>query len=573
MSEELGLILTLCGGLSAALVFGYLAKRIGLSPIVGYLVAGIAVGPHTPGFVADNSLSGQSAELGIILLLFGVGLRFHLSDLLAVRKIALPGAIAQIALSAGLGAVATYSLGWQLSQGLVFGMAISVASTVVATRVLADNHAIHSPEGKITMGWLIVEDLFTVLVLVLLPLFAPSGGREFSLSSFAITSGIVILKLVLLFFVTLFVGKRLIPLVLGHVSKTGSRELFTLTILVIALGIALGSSLLFGASMALGAFLAGMVVGQSEYSTRAASEAIPMRDAFAVLFFVSVGMLFDPLALARFWPLALASFAIVAIATPFFAFIVAAALGRTASSALTIAASLSQIGEFSFILAALATKLGLVPAEAMNILVAVAVATIAINPAVFTAMSALARRSAGRRIEGRVEESESPDKSAHRVVLVGYGPVGQVLCRILRDNGIHVTVVEMNIETVRSLRASGIPTVYGDATRIETMLDAQVEKARSLIVSAPGLSGIEVTAMVRRLNPKIAVIFRAGFLGAMLGTEDSASTAVFYDEGEVALAMAAHLMRGLGSTEEQIDLERERVRKELLPGFGPGRPA
>ncbi len=289
MTQEFGLILALTGGLGAALLFGDLAKRLGLSPIVGYLIAGIAVGPHTPGLVADDTITRQVSEVGVVLLMFGVGLHFRLGDLLSVRGIALPGALIQVGLSAAAAALVSRLFGWGWEQGLIFGLALSIASTVVATRVLTDNKALHSPEGKISLGWLVVEDLLTVFALFLLPAIAVSGGGRPSALDLLASLGLVILKLAILFGLTLVVGKRLVPKALSYVSRTGSRELFSLTVLVLALGIGLGSSMLFGASMALGAFLAGMVVGQSDYSTRAASEVMPLRDAFAVLFFVSVG--------------------------------------------------------------------------------------------------------------------------------------------------------------------------------------------------------------------------------------------------------------------------------------------
>ncbi|MCK6589064.1 MAG: cation:proton antiporter, partial [Polyangiaceae bacterium] len=293
MPHDIDLIFTLTGGLTAALVLGFITHRIGLSPIVGYLVAGILVGPFTPGFVADKPLADQLAEIGVILLMFGVGLHFHVRDLWEMRKVAVPGALVQIAVATALGALVGQIAGWSRGASIIFGLAISVASTVVLTRVLTDGKILHTPSGHLAMGWLVLEDVFTVLVLVLLPTMAgPSGGA--SVVTFALSVGLALLKLIGLVAFTLIAGKRALPVVLGFIAKTGSRELFTLSVLVIALGIAVGSAMLFGASMALGAFLAGMVVGQSEFSSRAASEALPMRDAFAVLFFVSVGMLLNP---------------------------------------------------------------------------------------------------------------------------------------------------------------------------------------------------------------------------------------------------------------------------------------
>ncbi|HEY3593483.1 MAG TPA: cation:proton antiporter, partial [Polyangiaceae bacterium] len=293
MPHDLDLVLTLTGGLGAALVFGFLTEKLRLSPIVGYLLAGIAVGPFTPGLAVHGAVAEQFAELGVILLMFGVGLHFHLEDLLGVRKLALPGAIGQIAVATGLGVAVAHGFGWSLGAGVVFGLAVSVASTVVLLRVLADNDALHTPAGVVAVGWLLVEDLFTVLMLVMLPVVAGQGDHADGLQML-LSGGVAILKIVALVAFTIIVGRRVIPALLGWVAQTRSRELFTLTVLVLALGIAVGSAKLFGASVALGAFLAGTVVGQSEFSSRAASEALPMRDAFAVLFFVSMGMLLDP---------------------------------------------------------------------------------------------------------------------------------------------------------------------------------------------------------------------------------------------------------------------------------------
>src|SRR5688572_24052356 len=338
--HEAGLILTLAGGLAAALVCGYATHRIGLSPIVGYLAAGLLVGPYTPGFVADSALATQLAEVGVILLMFGVGLQFHLDELLAVRRIAVPGAIVQSALATALGAVAVHALGWGWTGAIVFGLCLSVASTVVLVRVLSDNRALHTQAGHIAVGWLVVEDLFTVIVLVLMPVLVGSLDP----ARIALDLGVTLLKVAGLVAFAALVGRRVIPLVLDRVAATGSRELFTLTVLVVALGIAVGSSTVFGVSMALGAFLAGMVVGRSDYSLRAATEALPMRDAFAVLFFVSVGMLLDPGALLRSPMATAAAFVIVVVAKPLVAALMLAAVRYPTRTGLTVGLSLGQIG-------------------------------------------------------------------------------------------------------------------------------------------------------------------------------------------------------------------------------------
>src|SRR5262245_4300649 len=372
-----GLLLTLTAGLGGALVLGYLTQRLGLSPIVGYLLAGTLVGPHTPGFVADTTLAGELAEVGVILLMFGVGLQFHVEELLAVRWVAVPGAVAQSTVATVLGAMLARALGWDWSAGLIFGMALAVASTVVLVRVLADNNDLHTQAGHIAVGWLVVEDLFTVIALVLLPaLFGPATSHTSLLAALGFTA----LKVTALVAFTALVGARVIPRVLDYVADTRSRELFTLTLLVIALGIAVGSSLIFSVSMALGAFLAGMVVGRSDYSLRAASEALPMRDAFAVLFFVSVGMLLDPGSLMESPMLAIGALAIVLVAKPAVALLWVWMMRYPLKAALTSGIALGQIGEFSFILASMGRELGALPAEATNVLVAASITSIVVNP-------------------------------------------------------------------------------------------------------------------------------------------------------------------------------------------------
>src|SRR5262245_49645443 len=381
------LILTLTGALGAAVVLGYFTHRLGLSPIVGYLLAGLVVGPSTPGFTADRHLAEQLSEIGVVLLMFGVGLHFHVDELLAVRRIAVPGAVAQSLVATGLGAVAAWAFGWGWAAGAVYGLALSVASTVVLTRVLSDNNELHTPTGHIAVGWLVVEDLFTVLVLVELPVLFGGGGGPGLAFLFAA------LKIAALVVVAVPVGGRVIPWLLARVANTGSRELFTLTVLVVALGIAVGSAALFGVSMALGAFLAGMVVARSDFSLRAANDALPMRDAFAVLFFVSVGMMFDPAYLLAAPGVVAATLAVVMLGKPLAALLIVRAFGYPVRVALAVAAALAQIGEFSFILAVLGTSLRVLPAEAMSALVAAAIVSIAANPLLYRAVGPLERRA------------------------------------------------------------------------------------------------------------------------------------------------------------------------------------
>jgi len=436
--HNIELIATLTGGFAAALVLGYITNRLGLSPIVGYLLAGFVVGPNTPGFVANKHLADQLAEIGVILLMFGVGLQFHLKELLAVRRIAIPGAVFQSLIATLLGAVVGVAFGWSWSAGIVFGLAISVASTVVLMRVLADNNDLHTPTGHIAIGWLVVEDLFTVLVLVLLPtIFSTSQPTAEQVLQ---AVGLSILKLGVMVAFTFFVGGKLIPRLLGHVAAMRSRELFMLTVLVLALGIAVGSAELFGASMALGAFLAGMVVGQSEFSLRAAAEALPMRDAFAVLFFVSVGMLFDPHYLITEPSLIAATLAIVLLGKPLAALVITLIFKYPLRVALTIAIALAQIGEFSFILAALGKSLGILDDRTTNALVAAAIVSITLNPLLYRLIDPLLRRlltnHRSRALSAKKFEPEAVGNEEsilqHRAIIVGFGPVGRTAARLLQ---------------------------------------------------------------------------------------------------------------------------------------------
>lgn len=565
MPHHIGLILTLTGGFTAALALGFATHKLRLSPIVGYLLAGVLVGPFTPGYVADNEIATQFAEIGVILLMFGVGLHFHLKDLLAVRKIAIPGAIFQIAIASALGAIVTRMFGWSWTAGIVYGMAISVASTVVLTRVLADNGDLHTPSGHIAIGWLIVEDLFTILVLVLLPaLFSATGNTG---GGVWLTLCWALLKLTALVAFALIAGQKIIPWFLGYVARTGARDLFTLAVLALALGIAVGSAQFFGASMALGAFLAGMVVGQSEFGARAASDALPMRDAFAVLFFVSVGMLFDPSGVADGWPLMLATLGIVIIGKPLAAFIVVLAFRRPVRSALSISVALAQIGEFSFILAALASSLNVLPSEATNALVVASVASITLNPLLYKGIEPFVRWLESKGISREAKPTpEAPkiDDAAHRVVVVGYGPVGRTLSRILRDNGIQVVVVETNLQTVQQLLSEGEAAVYGDASEREILHHAGIEKADGLIIAASGVPADAMVKAARELNPNIRILTRTTYLREASKLREAGANAVFSSEGEVALAMTEFVMRQIGATDEQIDRERDRVRTELF---------
>lgn len=581
--HSLDLILTLTAGLTSALVLGYITQRIGLSPIVGYLLAGIAIGGKTPGFDADQGIAEQLAEVGVILLMFGVGLQFHIKELLAVRRIAVPGAIGQSLLATLLGTVAALCFGWGLAAGLIYGLAISVASTVVLVRILSDNNDLHTPTGHIAVGWLVVEDLFTVVVLVLLPALFGRGdpdGRPWAL-------GLALVSIAVLVLITFVVGSRVVPWLLTRVAATRSRELFTLTILVVALGIAVGSAKLFGVSMALGAFLAGMVVGRSEFSLRAATDALPMRDAFAVLFFVSVGMLFDPRILLQAPGVISVTLAIILLGKPLAALAIVLLRGFPVSVALNVSVALAQIGEFSFILASLGKGLGILTDQAHTALIASAIVSISLNPLIYRGVDpavAWASRQprlwklltsrvlpASETLERTAPGTSTADDVQHRAVIVGYGPVGRTVTRLLRENEIVPTVIELNLDTVRRLRESGIAAIYGDASHVDTLKAAGVDCAGTLILSASGTHGsAEVIRLARELNPEIRVLARSTYVHEMRSLRGAGAEAVFSGEAEIALAVTEAVLERLGATPEQIDRERDRVREEL---FGTGAAA
>ncbi len=587
MHQHLNLILTLTGGLAAALFFGYITFRLRLSPIVGYLIAGFVVGPASPGFVADQEIADQFAEVGVILLMFGVGLQFHLEELIRVRKIAVPGAIGQILAATALGCAILMLGGLAWSAGLVYGLAISVASTVVLLRVLADNHDLQTPGGHIAVGWLVVEDLFTVLVLVLLPvLFGDTGTGSAGVLVSLVWS---IAKLGFLVVFTIIAGQRVVPWLLAHVAATRSRELFTLSVLVVALGIAVGAAELFGASMALGAFLAGMVVGRSEFSLRAATDALPMRDAFAVLFFVSVGMLFDPAALLENPLLVVSTLGVVLVGKPLAAFAIILALKYPVRIGLVVAIALAQIGEFTFIVAAVGEKLGLLDQVTTNALVATAIVSISINPLLYQLVDPLERwvLRAAPFLNSPPKPESAPTADIHSApasaaadiersavrytaVLVGYGPVGRTVGRLLKENGLSPVVIELNLETVRRLRAEGISAVYGDATHMATLQAAGVGHAIALILGAAGMHGApEIIRLARELNPKLRVFARTAYLHEVAELREAGASVVFSGEGEIALGMTENILRQLGATAEQIDRERDRIREEL---FGSSLP-
>lgn len=572
--HDVDLILTLTGGLTAALILGYITFKLRLSPIVGYLLAGIAVGPATPGFHADQHLADQLAEIGVILLMFGVGLQFHLKELLAVKRVAIPGAICQSLVATVLGTFVGHYHGWGWQAGMVFGLAIAVASTVVLVRVLADNGDLHTQTGHIAVGWLVVEDLFTVFVLVMMPVVF--GPGEKGVSAVATAVGLATVKVGVMVALTFLVGDRVIPWVLDKAAGTRSRELFTLTVLVTALGIAVSAAKVFDVSMALGAFLAGMVVGRSQFSLRAATEALPMRDAFAVIFFVSVGMLFHPSYLLQSPGLIAATLAVILIGKPLAAWMIVHFMGYPMRAAVSIGTVLAQVGEFSFILASAAKSLGIIDEEASNVLIAAAIITITLNPVLYRMIGPvenLLKRffTDPGPVENRVHhEQEEPEVSGrHRVVVVGYGPVGKTLSRLLRDNRIEPVVIELNMDTVRRLEEVGVRALYGDAMHRDVLEHAGLDKAVGLILSSSTMSGgKETIRLARDINKDVFILARTTYLREVPEMREAGADSVFSGEGEVALAMTESLLHRLGATPEQVDRERARVHAEFSAMIG-----
>ncbi|MDX5628134.1 MULTISPECIES: YbaL family putative K(+) efflux transporter [unclassified Brenneria] len=537
------LISTIAGGLVLAFLLGILANRLRISPLVGYLVAGVLVGPFTPGFVADTSLAPELAELGVILLMFGVGLHFSLKDLMAVKSIAIPGAIAQIAVATLLGIGLSALLGWSLPNGLVFGLCLSTASTVVLLRALEERQLIDSQRGQIAIGWLIVEDLAMVLTLVLLPAFGDMISAEHAdtsklLRDLAWTIGKVIAFITLM----IVVGRRLVPWVLAKSASTGSRELFTLAVLAMALGIAFGAVKLFDVSFALGAFFAGVVLNESELSQRAAHDTLPLRDAFAVLFFVSVGMLFDPMILINEPIAVLVTLAIIVFGKSAAAFMLVRLFGHSKRTALTISASLAQIGEFAFILAGLGIALGLLSQEGRSLVLAGAILSIMINPVLFTLLERYLAKN--ETIEEQIveeaieEEKQIPVDMCNHALLVGYGRVGSLIGAKLHQAGIPVVVIENSRARVDALREQGIKAVLGNAAKPEIMEIARLDCARWLLLTIPnGYEAGEIVAAAREKRADLEIIARAHYDDEVSYITEHGANQVVMGEREIANSM------------------------------------
>jgi len=509
MPDHTPLIATIVVGIVAAFIMGAIAHRLRVSPVAGYLFAGVLVGPFTPGFVADIALANELAELGVILLMFGVGLHFSLRDLLSVKHIAVPGALVQIAVATALGLGLSHQLGWSIAAGLIFGLALSVASTVVLLRAMQARDLINTERGRIAVGWLIVEDLAMVIALVLLPPVAQVlNGEGVGSGTIASALGLTMLKIGGFIAFMLIVGRRIIPSGLHWVAHTGSRELFRLAVLAIALGVAFGAAFVFDVSFALGAFFAGMILGETQLSRRAAEETLPLRDAFAVLFFVSVGMLFDPsVVVEQPWPL-LATVLIIVIGKSTAAYAIVRAFGHPTRTALTISASLAQIGEFSFILAGLGTGLGVLPAEGRDLILAGAIISIFLNPFLFSAV--IGRVGAEKKAAAAAEAVERELIARKHIILIGYGTVGELIAQAASKNGQTVVVVEDQADIARVAAASGFTVVIGNAAESSVLEEAGIGEASKLIIAIPeGFEGGAIVQNARTCNSEVTIIARA----------------------------------------------------------------
>ena len=571
--HEIPLITTIALALSVALLFGLLAKRLGFSPIVGYLIAGVLIGPHTPGVVGDAKIASELAEIGVILLMFGVGLHFSLKDLLAVRSIAVPGALGQSTAATLACTALAVAVGWTWQVGLILGIAVSVASTVVLLRALMDRGAVDTPEGHAAVGWLIVEDIITVLVLVLLPpLAATAGGSLWQ------TIGLAVLKLALLTAIVMLAGARFVPWLLLRVARLRSRELFTLTVLVMAICVATISYLAFGASLALGAFLGGMVVGQSKVSDQAAADVLPMRNVFAILFFVAVGMLFDYHAVIESPGLIVGVLAIILLVKPLAALAIVILSGHSLKTALTVAGGLAQIGEFSFILGDMAKSLGLMSGEGNNVIVAAAIVSISLNPFVFRRMLALEPvlgRSAllSKWLAGRSEKlgARANEMAAERMqdpgaIVVGYGPVGQTVTRLLAEFEINPIIIETNVDVVLELQQRGKQALFGDASRPEILRAARLDAAAYLIVTVPHAEvSLRIIQAAREVAPVIRILTRAEYINQSNAFTEAGAAIIRYDEVESAAALAEALLHDIDVPADQIDSLVSDVRRELSP--------
>jgi CPA2 family monovalent cation:H+ antiporter-2 len=559
MEHNISLITTIAVALGIALMLGFVAERIKIPALVGYLITGIIIGPGTPGFVADVSIASQLSEIGVMLLMFGVGLHFSLNDLLAVKRIAIPGAVVQMGLATVLGMGMTWWWGWSLGSGLIFGLSLSCASTVVLLKALEARGILETMNGHIAVGWLVVEDLATVLVLVLLPPLAgilggtPAGVEN--TTSVWITLGQTLLQVSAFIALMLIAGHRVLPWLLWQIARTGSRELFTLAVITAAISIAYGAAELFSVSFALGAFFAGTVMRESEFSHRAAEESLPLRDAFSVLFFVAVGMLFEPTVLIDQPTHVLGVVAIIIIGKSIAALVLVLTFRYPLNTALTVATSLAQIGEFSFILAGLGLSLGLLTTEGMNLVLAGALISIALNPFLFTAIEPfrkwlLDRSELARSLERREDPYAELPMSTERkylqgqVVLVGCGRVGRRIADALDKQGIPYVIAEQNRELVEDLRNKGVVAVSGDATDPAVLIQAHIADAAMLVIATPDLLNVrQIVDTARTLNPGIEIVLRTHSEDeSQLLRKENIGT-VFFGEEELAKGITSHVLQ------------------------------
>ncbi|WP_272513303.1 YbaL family putative K(+) efflux transporter [Providencia sp. PROV215] len=568
MEHSTPLITTIVGGLALAYLLGMIAQRLKISPLVGYLAAGVLAGPFTPGFVADAALAPELAEIGVILLMFGVGLHFSLKDLLAVKAIAIPGAIAQIAVATLLGLGLSMLFGWGIFTGVVFGLCLSTASTVVLLRALEERQLIESQRGQIAIGWLIVEDLAMVLTLVLLPAAAAiMNTDDASFSELTLGLAWTIGKVVLFIFIMIVVGRKVIPWILSRTASTGSRELFTLAVLALALGIAYAAVAIFDASFALGAFFAGMVLNESELSHRAAQDTLPLRDAFAVLFFVSVGMLFDPVVLIE-QPLGiLAVLAIIIIGKSAAALVLVRMFGHSRRTALTISVSLAQIGEFAFILAGMGLTLGVMDKDAQNLVLAGAIVSIMLNPVLFSLLDKYLEKT--ETIEEQLleetleEETQVPVDICGHAIIVGYGRVGGMLADKLRRREIPVVVVEDTRSRFEELAENGFSAILGNGANREIISLARIECAKTLLLTIPnGYEAGEIVATAKEMNPDVTVIVRAHYDDEVSFIKERGADHIIIGEHEIAKSMATLMCNDVEefgcSIDDMIDSDNDK---------------
>jgi CPA2 family monovalent cation:H+ antiporter-2 len=583
MLHETPLIATIVAGLGLAFIFGAIANRFRIPPIVGYLLAGIVVGPRTPGFVADQELAPELSEIGVILLMFGVGLHFSLKDLLSVRTIAVPGAIVQIVVATALGAGLALLMDWTLAAGLVFGLALSVASTVVLLRAMQERRLVETERGRIAIGWLIVEDLAMVLALVLLAALASvMGGQAAVADPLAARLGlglpgllaVTVVKVAAFVGLMLVVGRRLIPRILHAIAHTGSRELFRLGVLAIALGVAFGAAKLFGVSFALGAFFAGMVLSESELSQRAGDETLPLRDAFSVLFFVAIGMLFNPLTLIENPLPIVATLFIILVGKSVAAFLIVLAFRRPIRTALVISASLAQIGEFSFILAELGVRLGLLPDEGRDLILAGAILSICLNPLAFVAADWLTRYLERRwPYEARTPEPAAPVGApvaepptngppimtglADHIVLVGYGRVGSLVGQFLQGRTQPFLVIEAADRVVATLREAGIEAILGNAANAQVLHGANLAGASRLVVAIPeAFEAGQVVQQARLANAELEIVARAHSDAEVEHLTKLGADVVIMGEREIARSMIEEISRRSAPAPDQAGVSR-----------------